>query len=53
MLTKRKMRRISGFLSRFLPDSLLRRVADPRNEGGQLWKSPVLLRTVLYSLMAG
>jgi hypothetical protein len=50
----RTLRRCAGFLSRFLSNALLRKVADPRSSRGRRWKSALpLLRTVCVGLAAG
>jgi hypothetical protein len=54
MRDSRTLRRTAGFLARFLPTSLLRRVDDPRSNQGRRWASAVpLLRTVCVGLAAG
>lgn len=54
MLSKRRMRRNAGFIVRFMPDSLLRRVTDPRSRQGRTWKSCLpFLKAALLGLLCG
>jgi hypothetical protein len=54
MRDARVLRRTAGFISRFLSNSLLRFVGDPRDRRGRRWKSITpLLRLVCVGLAAG
>ncbi len=54
MASRRTVRRMAGFISRFFSDHLLQVVADPRGEQGRRWKSCLpLLKAVLLGLACG
>lgn len=54
MASRRTVRRMAGFISRFFSDHLLQLVADPRGEQGRRWKSCLpLLKAVLLGLACG
>lgn len=48
----REQRRIAGYLAKYLPDTLLRRVLDPRSVIGRRWKLSVMLRTAIVGILA-
>lgn len=54
MLSKRKVRRMVGFVHRFISDELLKWVVDPRSKQGRRWKTcRPLLKAVMLGLIAG
>lgn len=54
MTSTRTVRRNLGLIHRFVPDSLFKRIQDPRNTRGRRWKkAALLLKTVMVGLLSG